>query len=240
MNQSFTNLFVTCDAPRPWGIYFQDSASPQMEALIELHDKIMFYLVIILFGVAWILISVVRNYVNDKSPISNKYLNHGTLIEYYSSYKRRLGKLLGKESVSNLTSFIFMPVIALLVILILIIIAFFAFAVFGLLSVLCCEPVYCMDPLTEELLAKISKVQRKVQYFAEQAGETEYLYKEAKRYNLPDDMKAERLLAKKETETNLNVEKKVLKVLKHRLDSGDYNTSLSTSSSLGKRNFDQQ
>ena len=52
-----------------------------MEALIELHDNIMFYLVIILFGVAWILISIIRNYVNDKSPISNKYLNHGTLIE---------------------------------------------------------------------------------------------------------------------------------------------------------------
>ena len=40
-----------CDAPRPWGIYFQDSATPQMEALVELHDNILFYLVIILFGV---------------------------------------------------------------------------------------------------------------------------------------------------------------------------------------------
>ncbi len=80
-----SNLFnfsvFTCDAPRPWGVYFQDSASPQMEALVELHDNIMFYLVIILFGVAWVLISVVRNYASSKSPISNKYLNHGTLIE---------------------------------------------------------------------------------------------------------------------------------------------------------------
>ena len=41
----------------------------------------MFYLVIILFGVAWILFSIIRNYVNHKSPISNKFLNHGTLIE---------------------------------------------------------------------------------------------------------------------------------------------------------------
>jgi cytochrome c oxidase subunit II len=79
---NFFNLFsLTCDAPRPWGVYFQDSASPQMEALIELHDNIMFYLVIILFGVAWILVSIIRNYVSSKSPISNKYLNHGTLIE---------------------------------------------------------------------------------------------------------------------------------------------------------------
>lgn len=29
---------VSCDAPRAWGLYFQDSASPQMEALVELHE----------------------------------------------------------------------------------------------------------------------------------------------------------------------------------------------------------
>jgi hypothetical protein len=46
------------DAPRAWGIYFQDCATPQMEALIEFHDHIMFYLVIILFAVGWILISI--------------------------------------------------------------------------------------------------------------------------------------------------------------------------------------
>ena len=70
-----------CDAPSPWGLYFQDSATPQMEGLVELHDNIMFYLVIILFSVTWILISVIRNYTSTQSPISHKYLNHGTLIE---------------------------------------------------------------------------------------------------------------------------------------------------------------
>ena len=47
----FSNNFISCDAPRPWGTYFQDSASPQMEALVELHDNIMFYLAVILLGV---------------------------------------------------------------------------------------------------------------------------------------------------------------------------------------------
>ena len=69
------------DVPTPWGIYFQDSATPQMEGLVELHDNIMYYLVMILFAVAWILLSIIRNYVETKSPISHKYLNHGTLIE---------------------------------------------------------------------------------------------------------------------------------------------------------------
>jgi cytochrome c oxidase subunit 1 len=72
---------TSCDAPRAWGLYFQDSASPQMEALIELHDNIMYYLVAILFGVGWIQGAIIKNFEMSKSPISNKYLNHGTLIE---------------------------------------------------------------------------------------------------------------------------------------------------------------
>lgn len=84
-----SNFFSICDAPRAWGVYFQDSASPQMEALVELHDNIMFYLVIILFGVSWILVSIIRNYVSSRSPISNKYLNHGkhVPIQKYSNVK---------------------------------------------------------------------------------------------------------------------------------------------------------
>ena len=77
--QLFTSYL--CDAPRPWGLYFQDTASPQMEALIELHNNIMFYLFIILFGVGWIIVSIIKNYIYYNSIISNKYLNHGTLIE---------------------------------------------------------------------------------------------------------------------------------------------------------------
>lgn len=72
---------INMDVPTPWGIYFQDSATPQMEGLVELHDNIMYYLVIILFAVAWIMLSIIRNYAETQSPISHKYLNHGTIIE---------------------------------------------------------------------------------------------------------------------------------------------------------------
>ena len=74
-----TNLYL--DAPSAWGFYFQDSATPQMEGLIELHDNIMYYLVLILFAVSWILFSIVRNFVEKRAAIAHKYLNHGTLIE---------------------------------------------------------------------------------------------------------------------------------------------------------------
>ena len=77
----YSSSVIYCDAPRAWGLYFQDSASPQMEALVELHDNIMYYLVAILFAVGWIQGAIIKNFNSAKAPISNKYLNHGTLIE---------------------------------------------------------------------------------------------------------------------------------------------------------------
>jgi len=104
------------------------------------------------------------------------------------------------------------------------------------------DPIYCMDPFIEaqhELLRKISRVQGNIEYFSDQAKQTEELFKQALRENFPEEMRQERLNAKRESETNLNIERKILKMLKNRLDSGDLNPSISTSSSLGKRGFDQ-
>jgi len=77
------NLFtpVHNDAPEPWQWAFQDGASPSFEGIVELHDQIMFYLVIIFFGVAWMLTSVILNFGSNKNKIVYKYANHGTLIE---------------------------------------------------------------------------------------------------------------------------------------------------------------
>jgi cytochrome c oxidase subunit 2 len=72
---------ITTDAPKPWGLYFQDSATPQMEGIEELHNNILFYLAIIMFAVTWIAVSIVKNYTASKARISHKYLTHGTLVE---------------------------------------------------------------------------------------------------------------------------------------------------------------
>jgi len=96
LNFFYNTFFSSCDTPRPWGLYFQDSATPQMEGLVELHDNIMFYLVIILFGVGWIMISIVRNYTNVKSPISHKYLNHGKDVPIRKYFKFKYSPLNSK------------------------------------------------------------------------------------------------------------------------------------------------
>ena len=44
----FNGVFIQLDAPSPWGIYFQDSATPQFEGLIELHENIILILLILI------------------------------------------------------------------------------------------------------------------------------------------------------------------------------------------------
>jgi cytochrome c oxidase subunit 2 len=69
------------DAPQPWQLGFQDSAAPSFTGLVTLHNTIGFYLIIICFGVFWVLASTVYYFNNKNSQIVYKYLNHGTLIE---------------------------------------------------------------------------------------------------------------------------------------------------------------
>ena len=77
------NIFKTIfnDAPQPWDIGFQDSAAPGFTGIIDLHNTLFFYLIVICVGVFWILGSVIYYFNYNKSPIVHKYLNHGTLIE---------------------------------------------------------------------------------------------------------------------------------------------------------------
>lgn len=75
------NNFTTImnDVPTPWGVYFQDSATPNQEGIIELHDNIMFYLVLIFGLVSWIIYTCVRTF--GSNPIAYKYIKHGQTIE---------------------------------------------------------------------------------------------------------------------------------------------------------------
>ena len=72
---------MSCDAPEPWRIGLQDPASPVAEGLTELHDTIMFYVLVIGVGVAWVMFSQVYAFSQARSPISHRYYNHGTVVE---------------------------------------------------------------------------------------------------------------------------------------------------------------
>lgn len=69
------------DVPLAWGLYFQDGATPSFEGIVDLHNRIMFYLVVILFGVSWVMLSIMWNFNKSENKLVYRYLNHGTLIE---------------------------------------------------------------------------------------------------------------------------------------------------------------
>ena len=76
-NTILTAKVVCNDAPQPWQIGFQDGGSPSFEGIIELHDQVMFYLIVILLGVGWMLSSTIRKFNSYHNQIVHKYLNHG-------------------------------------------------------------------------------------------------------------------------------------------------------------------
>ena len=82
------------DAPQPWQIGFQDSAAPGFTGIIELHNTIFFYLIVICVGVLWVLGSTIYYFNIKNSPIIHKYLNHGRYvpIQKFSKLKTILSK----------------------------------------------------------------------------------------------------------------------------------------------------
>jgi cytochrome c oxidase subunit 2 len=75
------NNIIFNDAPHAWQIGFQDSAAPGFTGIVELHNTILFYLIVIAIGVFWVLLSTVHLFNINKSGIVYKYLNHGTILE---------------------------------------------------------------------------------------------------------------------------------------------------------------
>lgn len=86
------------DAPQPWQLGFQDSAAPGYTGIVELHDTIFFYLIVICVGVFWVLGTTIYYFNKKNSPIVHKYLNHGKedvpiqQLKFYKCHIKWLGK----------------------------------------------------------------------------------------------------------------------------------------------------
>ena len=62
------------DAPQPFDLGFQDSAAPGFSGIIELHNTLFFYLIVVVVGVFWVLGYIVY-YFN---------INNFKLLNYFS------------------------------------------------------------------------------------------------------------------------------------------------------------
>ena len=78
---TYINSYIRNDAPEPWQLGLQDSASPISEGILRIHNEIIYYLIIILVSICWIIISIIIKYNESSNKFQYKYLNHGTLIE---------------------------------------------------------------------------------------------------------------------------------------------------------------
>jgi cytochrome c oxidase subunit 2 len=68
---------LSCDSSYPWQMGFQDGSTPNFEGIVELHDTIFFYLVVISFLVSWMLAVIIIQFSSSKVGIVHKYHNHG-------------------------------------------------------------------------------------------------------------------------------------------------------------------
>lgn len=71
---------IHADAPIEKQILFQDPATPVMEALIDLHHEVFFYLVVILTLVSWILTRILWLFNEKKHPNPIKF-THNSVLE---------------------------------------------------------------------------------------------------------------------------------------------------------------
>ena len=68
------------DAPAPWQIGFQDPATSSMEAMVDLHHDIVFFMITILTLVVWLGVKIRTSFHYSKQTLPEKF-NHHTNLE---------------------------------------------------------------------------------------------------------------------------------------------------------------
>jgi|ERR1711865_640592 cytochrome c oxidase subunit 2 len=77
---NFFYISALSDSAEPWQTGFQDPATPVMEGIINLHNDIMFFLVVIGTLTFWMLFRVCYAYDESLYPVADRTV-HGTTIE---------------------------------------------------------------------------------------------------------------------------------------------------------------
>ena len=73
-------VLTLCDAPEAWQTGFQDPATPAVEGMINFHNYLLIFLIVIALIVFWLLYKVVINFNEKVSPKAEKF-THSSLLE---------------------------------------------------------------------------------------------------------------------------------------------------------------
>lgn len=71
--------YLLCDSAQPYDMYLQDSASPYLDSIMDLHDTISYWLLLVLGLVStmgFLLLILYRH-----NLVSQRNLSHGTIVE---------------------------------------------------------------------------------------------------------------------------------------------------------------
>lgn len=75
------NKLVTfCDAGEPWQKGFQDPATDFMEQIIDFHDHLMFFILLVFGLIAWLLYKSISDYSEENNPVPELF-THSTNLE---------------------------------------------------------------------------------------------------------------------------------------------------------------
>ena len=85
-NFSLILALILLDAPKPWQWNFQDPATPSMEKIIDLHNDVMVFLVLIIIFVLWMLIKIVMHFNENNYTTLRFSFQHHTNIERIWTY----------------------------------------------------------------------------------------------------------------------------------------------------------
>ena len=72
-------------------------AAPGFTGIIELHNTIIFYLIVICIAVFWVLFSMIIYYNYEKAPFVYKYMNHGKIVPIQKCFKFNNISLMNKS-----------------------------------------------------------------------------------------------------------------------------------------------
>lgn len=76
------NMVTFYDAPEEWQFGFQDPASPIMEGIIDLHHDLVFFMILISFGVIWVLFNIIFHFFSIQDFFNLKYFNYDIVMFY--------------------------------------------------------------------------------------------------------------------------------------------------------------
>ena len=108
MNFSYSSLFVFrcfADAPSPWQMGFQDSATKSMQGIVDLHHDICFFLITILVLVMWVGVRIVLAFHHTKQAIPERFNHHTNLELVWAILPSLIVSLIALPSLTLIYSF---------------------------------------------------------------------------------------------------------------------------------------